>query len=60
MYFFKKTKKTYIWHEEEFDPTHGTFQCQPADQKDAEHYVRQDSGDIHSLRGGQIGEFIHQ
>lgn len=43
--------KTYIWHEEELDSIHGTFKCQTTDQKDSQHYVRQDSGDVNSLWG---------
>lgn len=45
------TLKTYVWHEEEQDSVHGAFKRQSADQKDAQHYIRQDSGDVHSLGG---------
>lgn len=42
--------ETYIWHKEELDSIHGTFKCQSTDQKDSQHYIRQDSGDVNSLR----------
>lgn len=46
--------KTYIWHKEELDSIHGTFKCQSTDQKDSQHYIRQDSGDVNSLRGVSV------
>lgn len=42
--------ETYIWHKEELDSIHGTFKCQSADKKDSQHHVRQNSGDVNSLR----------
>lgn len=42
--------ETYIWHKEELDSIHGTFKCQSMDQKDSQHYIRQDSSDVNSPR----------
>lgn len=42
--------ETYIWHKEEEDSIHCAFKCQSTDQKDSQHHIRQDSGDVNSLR----------